>query len=123
MSFASKKSPISLENMILNIIGKTEGYGNALRLAKITGTVVGTPQEALDPKALRNLMNKALVLSPDDNKAVLLVYENSGTVSQALKGNDKDSLGKVLNSLFITVEDAGGNRHVCVNLKVLNAPS
>lgn len=123
MAFSSKLNPISIENMILNIIGKTEGHGNALRLAKITGTVVGIPQESLNPKGLRNLLNKALVLSPDDNKAVLLVYENSATVSQAFKGHDKDNMDKVINSLFVIVEDAGGDKHVCVNLKVLNAPS
>ena len=106
----------------MNIIGLIGDY-RGLRIAKITGTVVGAPQEALDPKGLRNLMHKALVISPDDNKAVLMVYENSATVSSAFKGNTRDNMNKILNSLFVTVQDASGDKHVCLNLKVLNAPS
>src|SRR6056297_3638445 len=109
MAFTSKKSPISIENMIMNIIGLIGDY-RGLRIAKITGTVVGAPQEALHPKGLRNLMHKALVISPDDNKAVLMVYENSATVSSAFKGNTRDNMNKILNSLFVTVQDASGDK-------------
>lgn len=120
----SNLNPITIQNMLYNVLTKAGTIGRAVRIAKVTGTVVGVPQEALDVKGLRNLFNKAVVLSPDDKKPVLLVHENAGALSSAFSHPDHDNQGKILNSLFVLVETApGATPKVCLNLAVLNAPS
>jgi hypothetical protein len=118
----SNLNPITIQNMIYNILTKAGVFGRAVRLANIVGTVVGVPQEALDVKGLRNLVNKAIVLSPDDDKPVLQIYQNHGTLSPAFKGHDHNNKGTIINSLFVLVDTGDGEKpKVCLNYVLLNA--
>jgi hypothetical protein len=85
----SKLNPITIQNMIYSILTKAGAFGRAVRLENVTGTVIGVPQEALDVKGLRNLVNKAIVLSSVDKDAVLQVYQNQGALSPAFKGQSR----------------------------------
>jgi hypothetical protein len=113
----SKLNPITIQNMIYSILTKAGAFGRAVRLENVTGTVIGVPQEALDVKGLRNLVNKAIVLSSVDKDAVLQVYQNQGALSPAFKGHDYDNQGKIINSLFVLVDTGdGGKPKVCLNV-------
>lgn len=113
----SNLNPITIQNMIYSILVKAGAFGLAVRLENVRGEVIGVPQEALDAKGLRNLVNKAIVLSSVDSKPVLRVYQNEGALTPAFKGHDHNNQGKIINSLFVLVDSHdGGKPKVCLNV-------
>lgn len=111
-----KRNPISVENMFYNILCRAGDDGRALRIVKIGGTVTGVPQYPADEKGFRNLLNLAIVLAGDDDRPTLRIYENTGDVSGAFTPGSHDGKFKIINSLFVNVEQADGTTVVAVNL-------
>jgi hypothetical protein len=114
------KNPISVERMFYNILCKTSEYGRALRIVAVEGDIVGVPFYPNDDKGFRNLLNRAIVLAGDDDRPSLRVIANAGTLSPAFTPGSHDGMYKILNSLFVNVEQPNGEVVVAVNLFVTN---
>lgn len=123
MSYPDKVSPITVSNMFLNLMYKAGRYGRALGIAKVTGTVVGVPSYPKNRMDFRNLFNRAIAISPDNGKPVLLVYENPDPAHRNYRPPTHDQKKTIANALFVLVKsEAGTVPRVCVNLAVFNAP-
>lgn len=117
MSFFDQRNPITLLHIFRNILEKAGTLGRAIRITKIEGTVVDVPQAPLDEQGFRNLAHRCVTLAGDDNKVTLKVHYNSGELSGAFKPHESyDDTFKLINSLFVVVEKADGDKEVCLNL-------
>ena len=117
MAFKDKQNPITVTNMLYNVLCKAGAYGRAWRVKFITGTVIGVPTQPLDEKGFRNLLNLDIALG-DDSKPVLRLYLNSGDVTNAFRPPTHDNkFWSIINSTFVKVQpDDGSDPVVCINL-------
>lgn len=124
MTWPNKLNPITVHHMIANLILEIVGErGRAWAVAYITGDVVGVPQEPKDKKGFRNLLNKAMAISPDNNLPVLLVYQNQGNSRRGYRPPDHNEQHTIINSTFVLVKGGPGEvPRVALNLVHLTAP-
>ena len=117
MAFKDKQNPITVTNMLYNVLCKAGAYGRAWRVKFIEGEVIGVPAQPLDEKGFRNLLNLDIALG-DDSKPVLRLYLNSGAVTNAFRPPTHDNkYWSVINSTFVLVQPSdGGHPVVCINL-------
>jgi hypothetical protein len=123
MTWPNKLNPITVLHMLYNLTYKAGHYGHSLGIAFIPGNVIGVPDTAGNKNAFRNLLNKAIVLSPDNNNPVLLVYLNPDPAVPGFNPPSHDEEVKVLNSFFVLVQDDPNDvPRVAVNISLFNAP-
>jgi len=113
-------SPISLENMFYNVLGKVGKFGRCVKAKKIEGTIVGVPNEPLDDVGLRNLFHKAITKDESGKHTVLKLHEAQGTVKSAFAPPSHSQKKQLINSLFVIVKDSDGKKHWCFNISVFD---
>ena len=124
MTFFDQTNPITLLHAFLNVLTKAGDYGRAIRITKVEGTVVGVPQAPLEEQGFRNLVHRCVTLAGDDEKVTLKVHYNEGELSGAFEPHESyDDKFKIINSLFVVVETAEGDKEVCLNLVDVDRPT
>ena len=119
MAFKDKQNPITVENLIYNILCSTGDIGRAPKVMFVEGEVVGVPFAPKEMRGFRNILHKAITLGEND-ETVVRVYANQGVTTSAFKGHSHDGWWKIINSLFVKVkpDPLEDKTVVCLNLVV-----